>query len=180
MHQEAEQTRNHPLITLQRGDGQSPQDEDAGNHISPPNRLAAISMIAETIFFMVEMRPIRTRFYRDHEQGRPRGRAEAAIGVSGSAGGGKGARDSAGLLSRFGGFCYARAVGGVARNRSGVSAVPSAEVVMAAMAIRRPRWRVLLATAVVAVAAAAAGAAAVHAPAPAAHAVADDGVINAH
>jgi hypothetical protein len=33
----------------------------------PPNRLAATSMIAETIFFMVEMRPIRTRFYRDHE-----------------------------------------------------------------------------------------------------------------
>ena len=61
-----------------------------------------------------------------------------------------------------------------------MSAVPSAEVVMAAMAIRRPRWRVLLATAVVAVAAAAAGAAAVHAPAPAAHAVADDGVISAH
>jgi hypothetical protein len=51
---------------------------------------------------------------------------------------------------------------------------------MAAMAIRRPRWRVLLACAVVAVAAAAAGAAAVHAPAPAVYAVADDGVINAH
>ena len=85
MHQEAEQTRNHPLTTLQRGDGQSPQDEDAGNHISPPNRLAAISMIAETIFFMVEMRPTRTRFYRDHEQGRPRGRAGAAFGVSGGA-----------------------------------------------------------------------------------------------
>ena len=160
MHQEAEQTRNHPLTTLQRGDGQSPQDEDAGNHISPPNRLAAISMIAETIFFVVEMRPICTRFYRDHEQGRPRGRA--------------------GLLSCFGGFCYAHAVGEVVRNRSGVSAVPSAEVVMATIAIRRPRWRVLLATAVVAVAAAAAGAAAVHAPAPAAHAVADDGVISAH
>jgi hypothetical protein len=51
---------------------------------------------------------------------------------------------------------------------------------MAAMAIGRPRWRVLLASAVVAVAAVAAGAAAVHAPAPAVHAVADDGVINAH
>jgi hypothetical protein len=50
---------------------------------------------------------------------------------------------------------------------------------MATMAIRRPRWRALLATAVVA-AAAAAGAAAVHAPAPAAHAVADNGVISAH
>ena len=50
---------------------------------------------------------------------------------------------------------------------------------MATMAIRHPRWRVLLATAVVA-AAAAAGAAAVHAPASAAHAVADNGVINAH
>jgi hypothetical protein len=50
---------------------------------------------------------------------------------------------------------------------------------MAMMAIRRPGWRVLLATAVVAVAAAAAGAA-VHAPAPASHAVADNGVINAH
>jgi hypothetical protein len=51
---------------------------------------------------------------------------------------------------------------------------------MATMAIRRPGWRALLATAVVAVAVAAAGAAAVHAPAPATHAVADDGVINAH
>ena len=51
---------------------------------------------------------------------------------------------------------------------------------MATMAIRRPRWRVLLATAIVAAAAAAAGAAAVHAPASAAHAVADNGVINAH
>jgi hypothetical protein len=51
---------------------------------------------------------------------------------------------------------------------------------MATMAIRRPRWRTLLATAVVAVAAAAAGAAAVHAPAPATHAVADNGVLNAH
>jgi hypothetical protein len=51
---------------------------------------------------------------------------------------------------------------------------------MAAMAIGRPGWRVLLASAVVAVAAAAAGAAAVHAPAPAVYAVADDGVINAH
>jgi hypothetical protein len=51
---------------------------------------------------------------------------------------------------------------------------------MATMAIRRPRWRALLATAAVAVAAVAAGAAAVHAPAPATHAVADNGVINAH
>jgi hypothetical protein len=34
-------------------------------------------MIAETIFFTVEMRPVRTRFYHDHEQGRPRGRARA-------------------------------------------------------------------------------------------------------
>ena len=34
-------------------------------------------MIAETIFFTVEMRPIRTRFYHDHEQGRPRGRVRA-------------------------------------------------------------------------------------------------------
>jgi len=51
---------------------------------------------------------------------------------------------------------------------------------MATMAIRRPRWRVLLATAVVAVMAAAAGAAAVHASAPTSHSVADDGVINAH
>jgi hypothetical protein len=49
---------------------------------------------------------------------------------------------------------------------------------MAAMAIGRPGWRVLLASAVVAVAAAAAGAAAVHVPAPAAHAVADNGVIS--
>jgi hypothetical protein len=51
---------------------------------------------------------------------------------------------------------------------------------MATVAIRRPGWRVLLASAVVAAAAAAAGAAAVHAPAPASHAVADNGVINAH
>jgi hypothetical protein len=53
---------------------------------------------------------------------------------------------------------------------------------MTTIAIRRPRWRVLLATAAVAVAAvAAAGAVAVHASAPAAHhAVADDGVISAH
>jgi len=43
----------------------------------PPNRLAATSMIAETIFFTVEMRRICMRFYRDHEQGRPRGRARA-------------------------------------------------------------------------------------------------------
>jgi hypothetical protein len=50
---------------------------------------------------------------------------------------------------------------------------------MATMAIRRPRWQVLLATTVVAVAAAA-GAAAVHAPAPATYAVADNGVISAH
>jgi hypothetical protein len=52
---------------------------------------------------------------------------------------------------------------------------------MAAMAIRRPRWRVLLATAAVAVAVAAtAGAVAVHASAPAAHAVAEGGVISAN
>jgi anti-sigma-K factor RskA len=51
---------------------------------------------------------------------------------------------------------------------------------MAAMAIRRSKWRVLLATAAVAVAvaAAAAGAVAGHASAPAVHAVADNGVIN--
>jgi hypothetical protein len=42
-----------------------------------PNRFAATAMITETIFFVVEMGPIRTRFYRDHEQGRPRGRARA-------------------------------------------------------------------------------------------------------
>jgi hypothetical protein len=50
---------------------------------------------------------------------------------------------------------------------------------MSAMAIRRPSWRVLLATAAVAVAAAAAGATAAHASAPA-HAVADNGVIHAN
>jgi anti-sigma-K factor RskA len=50
---------------------------------------------------------------------------------------------------------------------------------MAAMSIRQPRWRVLLATAAVAVAAvAAAGAVAGHASAPAVHAVADNGVIS--
>jgi hypothetical protein len=52
---------------------------------------------------------------------------------------------------------------------------------MTTMAIRRPRWRVLLATAAVAVAAvAAAGAVAVHASAPATHAVADNGVISSN
>jgi hypothetical protein len=53
------------------------------------------------------------------------------------------------------------------------------EMAVAARAIRRPRWRVLLATAVVAAAAVAAGGAiAGHASAPAAHAVADNGVIS--
>ena len=88
--------------------------------------------------------------------------------------------DRPGLLLRFGSFCYARAVGGAVRSPGGALAVPFAEVLMAAMANRRPRWRVLLAAAAVAVAAvAAAGAVAVHASAPAAHAVADGGVINA-
>ena len=50
---------------------------------------------------------------------------------------------------------------------------------MAAMTVRRPRWRVLLATVAVAVAAAA-GAAAVHASAPASHGVADNGVISSN
>jgi hypothetical protein len=50
---------------------------------------------------------------------------------------------------------------------------------MATMAIRRPGWRVLLATVAVAVAAAA-GTAAVYVSAAATHAVADNGVINAH
>ena len=51
---------------------------------------------------------------------------------------------------------------------------------MAATVIRRPRWRVLLASAALAVAAAAAaGAAAAHIAAPATHAIADNGVINA-
>jgi hypothetical protein len=63
---------------------------------------------------------------------------------------------------------------------SGALAVPFAEVVMAAMTIRRPRWQVLLATTAIAVSAAAAGAVAVHAAAPTAHSVADNGVINAH
>jgi len=57
------------------------------------------------------------------------------------------------------------------------AAVPFAEVVVATIAIRHPRWRALLATAALAVAAAA-GAAAAHASAPAAHAVADNGVIS--
>jgi hypothetical protein len=43
-------------------------------------------MIAETIFFTVEMRPIRTRFYHDHEQGRPRGRALAFPGSASAPG----------------------------------------------------------------------------------------------
>jgi hypothetical protein len=52
---------------------------------------------------------------------------------------------------------------------------------MAAMAIRHPRWRMLLASVAVAVAAvAAAGAVAVHASGPAAHAVADNGVISSN
>jgi hypothetical protein len=50
---------------------------------------------------------------------------------------------------------------------------------MATMAIRRPGWRVLLATVAVAVAAAA-GTAAVYVSASATHAVADNGVINSN
>jgi hypothetical protein len=74
----AERTPKLPIPRLQRRPQhrRSLRTYHPNRHLSP-NRLAATSMIAETIFFTVEMRPIRTRFYHDHEQGRPRGRARA-------------------------------------------------------------------------------------------------------